>query len=151
MNLDILILLSSNSNTGRIILSRIKFAYNLSLPTNGNNVKIINSDEVKLYGKWETKLTFSTFGHVYIGTKGSTVKFDFTGTRLGVLTSTKFPTQYEVRIDGNKVNSINVKKPALEYGLTYISEKLGYGNHHVEIECTGEANFDCFAYFTDLE
>lgn len=142
---------SSHSNTGRIILSRIKFTYTLSLPSNSNNVKIINSDEVKLYGQWETKLAFSTFGRVHIGTKGSRVKFDFTGTRLGVITSKKFATQYEVRIDGNKVNSINVKKPTLEYGISYISEKLGNGNHHVEIECTGEANFDCFAYFTDPE
>lgn len=140
---------SSNSNTGRIILSRIKFSYTLNLQAHDNNVKIINSDEVSCYGQWETKPAFSSFGHVYVGKKNSHIKFEFTGTRLGILTSKRFKTNYQVNIDGKTVNSIEVKEFTKEFGITYISERLSNKNHMVEIQCNGEANFDCFTYYTD--
>lgn len=142
---------SSNSNNGHIILSRIKFSYILNLPSNDDNVKIINSDEVKCYGRWEMKPAFSTFGHVYVGKKKSKIKFEFTGTRLGILTSKRFKTKYQVKIDGKKVNSIDVNPFTKEFGISYISEKLSNKNHKVEVQCKGEANFDCFTYYTDPE
>lgn len=139
---------SSYSNTGRIILSCIKFTYNFALAANDNNVIVIG-DKAICYGAWENKVAFSTFGSVFVGKAGSKIVFQFKGTRLGILSNTRFQSNYQVYIDGNIVNSIDVVKLTSEYGITYISEELNNGNHNVEVICTGEANFGCFTYYTD--
>lgn len=83
---------------------------------------IISSDDIT--GSSQNKVTYSTFGTVYVGKKGSKIKFDFTGTRLAVLTSTKIGSNYEVKIDDKKVDSITVKKLSIEYGITFLTPKL---------------------------
>ena len=141
---------SSHSNSGYIILSAIGFTDVLKL-TGSNNLIIISSDAVTCTGAWENKPTFSRFGSVFVGKKGSKIKFEFTGTRLAVSTSSKFGSNYQVNIDGKKVDSIKVKKLNKEYGITYLSQKLNNQKHAVEVVCNGEANFDSFAYFTDKD
>lgn len=139
---------SSHSNTGRIILSAIGFSDILSLTGTGNLI-IISGDNVVCTGSWENKPAFSKFGSVFVGKKGSKIKFEFTGTRLAATTSTKFGSNYQINIDGNKVDSIEVKKLTKEYGITYLSPKLSNQRHKVEVVCNGEANFDSFSYFIE--
>lgn len=83
---------SSHSNTGRFILNAIRFTSSLIL-TGTKNVLII-SDNVVLTGKWENKVSYSTFGSIFLGKGGSRMKFMFTGTRLAVLTSSNFGSNY---------------------------------------------------------
>ena len=37
------------------------------------------------------------------------------------------------------------------FKYTYLSQKLASGKHKVQIKCTGEANFDSFAFFNEKE
>lgn len=97
-------------------------------------------------GDWEVKQAFSTFGHVYVGKQDAELTFDFIGTRLGILTSSVFEANFEVYIDGEKVDSIALK--ADSGALTYLSDNLGSGTHRVVIKCTGEANIDSLVVFS---
>ena len=138
----------SHSHDGRIILSGIKFNSIFELKDVDNSI-VIGGDKVTTVGSWNNVITYSRFGTVYVGQKKSKIKFEFTGTRLGIESSTKFGANYVVNIDGNKVNSIKLKKLTSEYGITYISQKLENKKHSVEIVCNGEANFGCFSYHID--
>ncbi len=141
--------INTHSNTERLILSGIEFTYTFALSGNGANVIAPDGDGATFIGEWKTEQAFSTFGKVYVGKSGSSVKTEFTGTRFAILTSGKFGSDYEVYIDGKKVDSVEVKEQQNGYGITYISQKLSEGNHKVEIKCLGETAFDSFAYYTE--
>jgi hypothetical protein len=92
-------------------------------------------------GNWQTKSTYSTFGHVYVGQKGSTLEFEFTGTRIGILSSNVLGANFKVEIDGKEISSIELKEASSIYA-SYISGELSSGKHKVKITCLGTANID---------
>lgn len=110
------------------------------------------SNEIFKYEKdWTGKQTLSSFGHVYLGKNNSKITFEFEGTRLAILSSKDFKTEYEVYIDGKKASSIDLKSDNSGIYASYISQKLESGKHSVEIRCKGEANFDSFVFFNEKD
>lgn len=105
-----------------------------------------DSPDITYYGNWSIEQTPGTFGHVYAGKKGATMKFDFTGTRFGIFASPLYGNNFEVYIDGNKVNSLSLKKSG-GTALVFLTDTLNNGSHHVEIKCTGDANIDSLAVY----
>lgn len=123
-----------------LCLNKIELSSILTIP-NGNDICPDNS-MFKYAGNWKGEQAFSTFGHIYIGQKGATMSFDFTGTRVGFISSSEFGRNFEVYIDGKKADSIELKEDNGIYSVSYMSQKLAEGTHRVEIRCTGEANID---------
>ena len=86
---------------------------------------------------------------MHVGHEGDTVQFEFTGTRLAILTSRAYEKNFEVYIDGVKTPSVRVAEVSGVYGITYLTDQLESGKHKVEIRCTGEANIDSFAFYNE--
>lgn len=118
---------------------------------NGAKMWSVADDRVDYFGKWTTEQVFSDFGYVMKGSRGSNIKFEFEGTRLGILSSDKFGTRFDVYVDGHKLSSVPQVKPLAEqkgeYGLSFLSDVLKEGKHTVVIKCTGEASFDSFVVY----
>ena len=127
-----------------IILSEIQFAKVFEI--NGGHKLSLDSPEITMKGKWEPKSMLSSFGHVYVGKKNSKVEYEFEGTRFGVLSSSSLGQNFEVYIDGKKIDSIELKE---DNGIVmaYISSLLEQGKHKVTIKCTGNANIDSIVYW----
>ena len=98
-------------------------------------------------GNWAGAQTASTFGHVYVGGNNATVSFEFEGKRVAILSSEAYGSNFEVKIDGKVVSSIDLKKITDGYGVTYISKELSEGKHKVTIKCKGRANIDSIVTF----
>ena len=135
--------------TERFALSDLSLAYTTRLTGDGNNVIKPTDEKVTLSSGWKSIASASTFGHLMLGKAGDTARFEFTGTRLAILTSDAYGKNFEVYIDGHKVDSRNIVPHSGVFGITYISEKLTSGTHNVEIRCTGEANIDSFAIYNE--
>lgn len=119
---------------------------------NGDGANVINpndGEKVTLTGDWKSVLCPSTYGRVLVGKSGDKVNFSFTGTRLAVLSSNSYGKNFEVYIDGHKINSIDLKEQNGAYGFAYVSQKLTSGTHNVEIRCTGETNIDTFTAYNE--
>jgi hypothetical protein len=103
----------------------------------------ISPDDSRLTfrGSWQTKSTYSTFGHVYVGAKKAVMETEFVGTRFAILSASGLGTKFKVEIDGKEVSSIELKT-ASAIGASFISEKLSSGKHKVKVTCTGTANID---------
>lgn len=118
---------------------------------NGAKMWSVADNRVEYFGKWTTEQTFSNFGYVMKGSRGSNIKFEFEGTRLGILSSDKFGTHFDVYVDGRKITSLPQVKSLAEqngeYGLSFLSGVLKEGKHTVTIKCTGQANFDSFVVY----
>lgn len=118
---------------------------------NGAKMYSPTDESVNLFGNWKTEQVYSSFGHVLVGSRGANVKFEFEGTRLGILSSDKLGTHFEVYVDGQRLTSVPQLKSLAEqkgdYGLSFLSEELEEGKHSVVIKCTGEANFDSFVVY----
>ncbi|MDE7384330.1 MAG: discoidin domain-containing protein, partial [Anaeroplasmataceae bacterium] len=127
-----------------IILSEIQFAKVFEI--NGGHKLSLDSPEVTMKGKWEPKSMLSSFGHVYVGKKNSKVEYEFEGTRFGILSSSSLGQNFEVYIDGKKIDSIELKE---DNGIVmaYISSLLEQGKHKVSIQCTGNCNIDSIVYW----
>ncbi|MDE5765578.1 MAG: M60 family metallopeptidase, partial [Clostridia bacterium] len=80
-------------------------------------------------GKWSGMQTDSTFGHVAIGASGAKMTFEFTGTRIALLSSNAYGKSFKVYIDGKKVDSVALKEDTSPYGVSYMSGKLAQGKH----------------------
>ncbi len=102
----------------------------------------LGDKNVKLYGTWNIESTESKFGRVYIGKQNSSMEFEFTGIRLILFSSIKFDKNYEVYIDGKKVESINISPSTEVCQESFISSEMKYKKHTVTIKCLGEANFE---------
>lgn len=134
---------SYNARTPAI--ADIEFSF--SVP---NGVIIAPTNENVIFSKnWRSRIAESTFGHVHVGNVGDTINFEFTGTRLAILSSDAYGKNFEVYIDGKKVSSIDIVEHSGTYGITFLTDKLASGKHKVEIRCTGEANIDSFAIFDE--
>jgi len=140
---------STHSNTGRLILSGIKFGYAFTLKGNGSNHIMPTNDNVVYLGNWEYKSAASFFGMLYVGEADSRITFDIKGTRLAVITSKAYSGEYEVYIDGVKVDSTEVANSTDVSGITYLSERLSSGSHSVEIRCKGKVGIDSFAVYDE--
>ncbi len=70
------------------------------------------------------------------------MEFEFTGIRLILFSSIKFDKNYEVYIDGKKVESINISPSTEVCQESFISSEMKYKKHTVTIKCLGEANFE---------
>lgn len=108
-------------------------------------------EQFKFYGKWDLEQASSNFGQVFVGSRGASVKFEFEGTRLGILASKQYASNLEVIIDGKVVGSISELKPLADQtsdiGLAYLSQELQAGKHTVVIKCKGKSCIDSFAIF----
>ena len=98
-------------------------------------------------GNWQGVQTASSFGHIYKGSAGATMTFTFEGTRVGFLSSAKYGTDFEVWIDNQKVESVELKEDNGYYLMTYLGTALNSGTHKVEFRCTGEATIDSVVIF----
>ena len=125
-------------------IANIEFSYTIG----GGEKYSPDGEAFKFEGKWGGIQGHSSFGHVYLGTDRSTLKFEFEGTRLGILSSSALPHNFEVEIDGVKVTSI--VDPAKQSGdtvATFISDLLKGGKHTVVLKCVGEANVDSIVIY----
>ena len=139
----------TSTANGRVALNGISFKNTFRLTGNGNNLFSPDDKMFMFVGKWQGVQAQSTFGHIYLGQKGAKLKFNFTGTRLAVLSSNRYGKNFEVYIDGKKVDSVAVKEDNGPYAVTYISQKLEDKKHTVEIRCTGETSIDSIATYTE--
>lgn len=135
----------TKSSNRYLIISKIEFANIFEIP-NGNHISL-DSEEVKLKGDWTPEYVLSSFGHSYTGKKNSSVEFEFEGTRFGILSTAQLDHNFEVYIDGNKIDSISVKEASNGAMMSYISTLLEEGKHTVLIKCTGNANIDSIVYW----
>ena len=130
----------TSSNPRFMVIHDLQFISQLEL-SNGSRTSI-GDKKIKLYGTWSIEKTPSKFGRVYVGKENSSIQFEFTGTRLILFSVTNFKTNYEVYIDGKKVNSINIKESNEICKETFISPEFNNKRHSVTIKCLGEANFE---------
>lgn len=134
----------TKSSGSYIILSEIQFAKIFEI-NKGHKISL-DTSEVTMKGKWEPKSMLSSFGHVYVGKKNSKVEYEFEGTRFGILSSSSLGHNFEVYIDGKKIDSIELKEDSGTV-MTYISSLLEQGKHKVTIICTGNSNIDSLVYW----
>ncbi|MDE7086894.1 MAG: hypothetical protein K2O67_01755, partial [Clostridia bacterium] len=110
-------------------IRNVKFSYTIP----GTGKQYSPDDKLFTYkGNWKTESCNSTFGHVYIGNKG-TVEFEFEGNKLAIFGSKLYGTNYEVYIDGKLIESDAYIKDDGEYSMSYLSQKLSNGKHKVVI------------------
>ena len=128
----------ARNNLGYIALNKIELSSLLSIK--GGNAFSPDNDIFAFNDKWNSVQAFSTFGHVYSGSNGAEMKFRFNGTRLALMSVFELGTNFEVYIDGNKMNSIELKKFSNSYNFSYISDELAKGTHSVVIKCTDKAD-----------
>lgn len=102
-------------------------------------------------GKWSGVQTASTFGHARIGASGAKMIFEFTGTRLALLSSNAYDAKFSVYIDGKKVESVQVKADDSPFGVSYLSGKLEKGTHKVEVRLSGKSTVDSVVTFDEAE
>ena len=114
---------------------------------NGATQLTPDNDDFTYTGTWTVNQAFSSFGHVYVGGKDAKMSFNFTGSRLGILSSSAFGKNFEVYIDGEKVDSIGLKSDNGTTVASYLCDKLTGKNHTVEIVCRGEANIDSIVVY----
>ncbi|MDE6060257.1 MAG: hypothetical protein K2G31_02140, partial [Clostridia bacterium] len=99
-------------------------------------IKISPDNDMFTYkGDWSVKGADSDFGHVYVGKKGATMEFEFEGEYFAILSSSKFSGSFEVYIDGQKVDSVNVNEGVSISVVKYLTSKLSEGKHKVKIVC----------------
>ncbi len=128
-----------------LCLNKIELSSIFAVP-NGNHITPDN--EMFTYqGAWQGAQANSSFGHVYVANKGASMSFEFTGTRLMLLSSAAYGKNFEVYIDGQKIDSIAVKEDPSPFAVSYISSELTAGKHTVTVQCLGETNIDSVVTF----
>lgn len=135
--------------TERFAISELSLSYTMRLTGNGSNLIAPTNENIVFSKNWTSQVAVSTFGRVNVGHAGDKAVFEFTGTRLAILTSDAYGKNFDVYIDGVKASSIEVVPHSGVYGITYLTDKLASGKHKVEIRCTGEANIDSFAIYNE--
>lgn len=104
----------------------------------------------KYSGSWKIAQSNSSFGHVYLGSKGDEVTFEFNTTtdngRLGILTTDKYGQNIDVYVDGKLVTSVKLKND-VGSALRFLTPTLSKGKHTVKIVCGGDVGIDSFVIF----
>lgn len=138
--------LEITKSTGRyVIIGDIQLMRKFEL-TNGDQFAPSNT-KFKYEGKWNLYIASSTFGSVFLGAKGSRMSFEFEGTRFIIMSSKSFGADFDVYVDGKRVQSVPPKEDESDYRATFVSKDLGEGKHTVSIGCNGEANIDSIITF----
>lgn len=136
---------ATHSGSSRLSFNELLFSHVLSVKGNGSNLYSPDSEIFEYRGNWSVQSEFSVFGHNYKGGTDATVRFNFTGTRLGILTTDGHANKYEVYIDGTLVTPIEAEQKHGGYSLTYLSPLLNDGKHEVIIRCVEDFAFDSLA------
>ncbi len=119
-------------------IANVEFSNNIA----GGKQYTLDNEMFNFTGTWKGMQTQSSFGHIYIGSQNAKLTFNFTGTRLALLSSSAYGKNFEVYIDGVKTNSIDLIQDNNAFGASYISKEYSNTNHTVEIRCLGETNID---------
>lgn len=130
------LVVTKGDNDKYVALSKIEFRRRIEI-LNGKHISPENT-MLSYRGKWEARATLSSFGHVYVGKKNSSLSFTFEGSRLAILSAANYGSNFQVTIDGKKVSSIEIK----EGEVSFISNLLQNGSHTVKITCKGRASID---------
>lgn len=133
-------LVITEATSGHLILRELRLWNIFEIP--GASRFAPDSDMFLYAGDWRGEQAYSTYGHVYVGKANATMSFEFTGTRVGFVSSAAFGNNFEVYIDGVKVNSIALKTDDGPHPLTYLCDALSGGTHTVTVKCTGETSID---------
>ncbi len=136
--------IESSFNNYDIFITELEFTYKFLL-NNGTQLALGDKD-LKLTGSWDIQNVISKFGRVYVGKTNSAIQFEFTGNRL-LLLSVLENNNFEVYIDGKKVNSMDFEKTDTAYKPSYISPELEIKTHSVIIKCLGESNFESIVIY----
>ncbi len=101
-------------------------------------------------GNWRIAQSNANFGHVYLGKSGNEVSFEFEAksdsSMVGILTSKKYGQNFEVYIDGKKVDTEKLYGDPNDLVLN-LTKKLSQGKHKIVIKCKGEANIDSIVIY----
>ncbi|MDE6758654.1 MAG: M60 family metallopeptidase [Clostridia bacterium] len=138
------------SNNGRCALNGLTFSNTIRFTGDGNNLFSPDNEMFTFSRVWRAEQAYSMFGHVYVGKKGYTMKFEFEGTNFIILSSSQYANKFEVKIDGKVVSSMDLKEEKDEIYASYISSSLSSGKHKVEIKCKSKASIDSIAIY-DME
>lgn len=140
---------ATRSGTNRLALADIKLINALRLTGNGSNHISPDNENLIFAGAWEAIPAQSSFGHVYAGASGATLTFEFTGTRVGFLSSSDpaLGKSFEVYIDGERADSVALKADDGPTVVTYLCDEYELGKHRVELRCTGKANIDSIVVY----
>ena len=120
----------------------------------GNNVSLDDRTRFSFSDDdWKSTAVTSVFGHIYVGKNNSTLTFKFTGTRIGFITSTapEYKNEFDVYIDGKKVDSTAVLPVTGPFGITYLSEKLDGGEHFVTLKCKSVVGIDSIVFYNETK
>ncbi len=128
-------LIITKATGGFVIITRIDFSEHYE-QLRGIQYSIDN--EMMNYGKgWNAKSVASSYGHVVVGKKGATVEFTFEGNKLALLSSSAYNNDFEVTIDGKKINTELFKNLDRDrIVMAFLSPQLSQGKHKVKIKCT---------------
>ena len=134
----------NGGGNSRATISELRFGLNLG---RGSHISP-DSNQVSYKGgnRWQIVPAEGWFGHLYVGQKGATATFKFTGTRFAIISNTIFGFNVEVYIDGNKVPapSISQKADIGAYMFSYVSAKLSSGAHTITIKMLDTSAIDSF-------
>lgn len=125
-----------------IAISKVGFA--LTKLLNGGTVVEADNVMFKYDGSWRIEAGGYTFGHIYAGSNGATMKFTFNGTVFGVFAyKSAAYGGFDVYVDGKKVETVSLSGDGKDSELVYLSDTLSDGKHTVEIKCNnGVADID---------
>ncbi len=133
---------SSQNGYGYAAIRNINFSYSLT----GKQLSP-DLDDFTYSGSWRGKQTLSSFGHVYIGKNDSSISFNFTGSRLAILSSKAFTRDFVVFIDGIEMASSDIVQNNSDIVVSYLTKELENKEHTVKVVCRGESNIDSFVVF----
>lgn len=129
-----------------IVLNRIEFTNKFLL--NRGSYLPLGDKSIKLTGGWDIQKAVTRYGRVYVGKENSTISFDFTGNRLLLLSTMEYGN-FEVYIDGKKVNSIDFEQTTTVTKTSYLSPQLNNKTHSVVIKLLGVANFEAIVTYNN--
>lgn len=132
----------TKSENSYIILSQIDFmreGIRLSL----------DGPSIAMKGNWKTESALSTFGHIFVGKKNSTMNFEFEGNQFALFLSSKYSQNVEVTIDGKKVESIETRELVDGTQIYIAYPLLNEGKHKVTVKCLDSVGIDSIAYWQE--
>ena len=135
----------TKATSGHLILRELEMWHVFELE---NGVQLTpDSEELTYKGKWHGKQVASSFGHVNVGERGAQVSFEFEGTRFGILSPAGYKRNFEVYIDGKRVDSMKLKEDDGDFNMSYLCNALKEGKHRVVIRCTGQTAIDSIVVY----
>lgn len=134
----------ARNDLGYLTLNKIGFSLNV---TDGDCISP-DDNMFKYSGNWRAIQTYSSFGHSYIGRDGASMSFDFEGKYVMIKSTYRYDNDYEVYIDGVKVDSLALPDTTTtRFYVTYMSPMLSDEVHNITIKCIGETTIDSIITF----